>query len=76
MRFASTDDGVRIYFEETGSGVPGILVHQARRDSQLPPMGPECRLMAQPSSEHQRQRLARPRRDEVVYSWNPLLEFE
>ena len=28
MPHATTDDGVRLYFEETGSGRPLILVHE------------------------------------------------
>src|SRR5471032_3081981 len=29
---AMTDDGVRLYFEETGSGVPVVLVHEFAGD--------------------------------------------
>ena len=32
MAFATTDDGVRLYFEETGSGRPVILVHEFAGD--------------------------------------------
>src|ERR1700733_8741542 len=32
MRYAVTDDGVRLYFEETGSGVPVIFVHEFAGD--------------------------------------------
>ncbi|MCA6122666.1 alpha/beta fold hydrolase [Bradyrhizobium sp. WSM 1704] len=32
MPFATTDDGVRLYFEETGSGHPVILVHEFAGD--------------------------------------------
>src|SRR5713226_9812618 len=28
MAFATTDDGVRLYYEETGSGAPIIFVHE------------------------------------------------
>src|ERR1700738_1752634 len=32
MPYATTDDGVRLYFEETGSGSPVILVHEFAGD--------------------------------------------
>ena len=32
MPYATTDDGVRLYFEETGSGFPVILVHEFAGD--------------------------------------------
>src|SRR6266700_239848 len=32
MPYALTDDGVRLYFEETGSGLPVILVHEFAGD--------------------------------------------
>ena len=32
MPYATTDDGVRLYFEETGSGHPIILVHEFAGD--------------------------------------------
>jgi pimeloyl-ACP methyl ester carboxylesterase len=32
MPYVRTDDGVRLYFEETGSGVPVILVHEFAGD--------------------------------------------
>ena len=32
MPYATTDDGVRLYFEETGSGCPVILVHEFAGD--------------------------------------------
>jgi len=32
MPYATTDDGVRLYFEETGSGLPVILVHEFAGD--------------------------------------------
>jgi pimeloyl-ACP methyl ester carboxylesterase len=32
MPFATTDDGVRLYFEETGSGTPMIFVHEFAGD--------------------------------------------
>jgi pimeloyl-ACP methyl ester carboxylesterase len=32
MPYATTDDGVRLYFEETGSGTPVILVHEFAGD--------------------------------------------
>jgi pimeloyl-ACP methyl ester carboxylesterase len=32
MPYATTDDGVRLYFEETGSGVPVIFVHEFAGD--------------------------------------------
>ena len=32
MAFAPTDDGVRLYFEETGSGAPVIFVHEFAGD--------------------------------------------
>ena len=32
MPFAVTDDGVRLYFEETGSGAPAIFVHEFAGD--------------------------------------------
>jgi pimeloyl-ACP methyl ester carboxylesterase len=32
MPYATTDDGVRLYFEETGSGQPVILVHEFAGD--------------------------------------------
>src|SRR3979411_2051786 len=32
MPYATTDDGVRLYFEETGSGRPLILVHEFAGD--------------------------------------------
>jgi pimeloyl-ACP methyl ester carboxylesterase len=32
MAYATTDDGVRLYFEETGSGVPVIFVHEFAGD--------------------------------------------
>jgi pimeloyl-ACP methyl ester carboxylesterase len=32
MSYATTDDGVRLYFEETGSGHPVILVHEFAGD--------------------------------------------
>src|SRR6201995_3109185 len=32
MPYATTDDGVRLYFEETGSGNPVILVHEFAGD--------------------------------------------
>jgi pimeloyl-ACP methyl ester carboxylesterase len=32
MPYATTDDGVRLYFEETGSGEPVILVHEFAGD--------------------------------------------
>src|SRR5258708_9174419 len=32
MPYATTDDGVRLYFEETGSGLPLILVHEFAGD--------------------------------------------
>jgi pimeloyl-ACP methyl ester carboxylesterase len=32
MPYATTDDGVRLYFEETGSGIPIILVHEFAGD--------------------------------------------
>ena len=32
MPYATTDDGVRLYFEETGTGHPVILVHEFAGD--------------------------------------------
>ena len=32
MAFATTDDGVRLYYEETGSGAPIIFVHEFAGD--------------------------------------------
>ena len=32
MAFATTDDGVRLYYEETGSGSPIIFVHEFAGD--------------------------------------------
>jgi pimeloyl-ACP methyl ester carboxylesterase len=32
MPYAKTDDGIRLYFEETGSGVPVIFVHEFAGD--------------------------------------------
>jgi pimeloyl-ACP methyl ester carboxylesterase len=32
MPFAITDDGVRLYFEETGSGIPIVFVHEFAGD--------------------------------------------
>jgi len=32
MPYVTTDDGVRLYFEETGSGHPLILVHEFAGD--------------------------------------------
>src|ERR1700750_588192 len=32
MSFAITDDGVRLYYEETGSGTPVIFVHEFAGD--------------------------------------------
>jgi pimeloyl-ACP methyl ester carboxylesterase len=32
MPYATTDDGVKLYFEETGSGLPVILVHEFAGD--------------------------------------------
>jgi pimeloyl-ACP methyl ester carboxylesterase len=32
MAFATTDDGIRLYFEETGSGRPVIMVHEFAGD--------------------------------------------
>ena len=32
MSFATTDDGVKLYFEETGSGTPVIFVHEYAGD--------------------------------------------
>ena len=32
MPHATTDDGVQLYFEETGSGLPVILVHEFAGD--------------------------------------------
>jgi pimeloyl-ACP methyl ester carboxylesterase len=32
MAFATTDDGVRIYFEETGSGAPLLFIHEFAGD--------------------------------------------
>ena len=34
MPHATTDDGVRLYFEETGSGRPVIFVHEFAGDMQ------------------------------------------
>ena len=33
MPYATTDDGVRLYFEETGAAHPVILVHEFAGDS-------------------------------------------
>src|SRR6201999_2913260 len=33
MPYATTDDGVRLHFEETGSGHPVILVHEFAGDA-------------------------------------------
>src|SRR5688572_366712 len=32
MPFATTDDGVKLYFEETGSGTPIVFVHEFAAD--------------------------------------------
>lgn len=32
MSFATTDDGVRLYFEETGSGIPVLFIHEFAGD--------------------------------------------
>ena len=32
MAFATTDDAVRLYYEETGSGAPIIFVHEFAGD--------------------------------------------
>ncbi len=32
MAFAETDDGVKLYFEETGEGFPVIFVHEFAGD--------------------------------------------
>ena len=32
MPYATTDDGVRLYFEETGTGHPVIFVHEFAGD--------------------------------------------
>lgn len=32
MAYATTEDGVRLYFEETGSGTPLIFVHEFAGD--------------------------------------------
>jgi pimeloyl-ACP methyl ester carboxylesterase len=32
MRFATTNDGVRLHYEETGSGIPVIFVHEFAGD--------------------------------------------
>ena len=32
MSFATTKDGVKLYFEETGSGTPIIFVHEFAGD--------------------------------------------
>ena len=32
MAYATTDDGVRLYYEETGDGVPIVFVHEFAGD--------------------------------------------
>ena len=32
MPFATTDDGVKLYFEETGAGAPIVFVHEFAAD--------------------------------------------
>ncbi len=32
MPYATTDDGVRLYYEESGSGIPVIFVHEFAGD--------------------------------------------
>ena len=32
MPYATTDDGVRLYFEETGTGEPVVFVHEFAGD--------------------------------------------
>jgi pimeloyl-ACP methyl ester carboxylesterase len=51
MPYATTDDGVRLYFEETGSGHPLILVHEFAGDlrsfePQIRHFGKRCRAIA------------------------------
>ena len=42
MPYATTDDGVRLYFEETGSGLPVILVHEFAGDLRSYEMQMRC----------------------------------
>jgi pimeloyl-ACP methyl ester carboxylesterase len=45
MPYATTDDGVRLYFEETGSGRPLILLHEFAGD--LRSFEPQMRHLAE-----------------------------
>jgi len=67
MAFATTDDGVRLYYEETGSGAPIIFVHEFAGDhrsweQQLQHFGRRYRAITYAARGYRRQTCRRIRR--------------